>query len=65
MEELINKIPKLWLNNNRFCIEYCDCYWQIGYVDTKDSNIWLAHPIYQTRSGETLLEGLIKFKELL
>ena len=65
MEELINKIPKLWFNNNRFCIEYCDCYWQIGYVSTKDSNSWLAHPLDQTKSGETLFEGLIKFKELL
>lgn len=65
MEELINKIPKLWINNNRFCMEYCDCYWQIGYVSTKDSNSWLAHPLYQTKSGETLLDGLIKFKELL
>ena len=65
MEELINKIPKLWDNNDRFCIKYCDCCWEIGYVSVKDANSWLAHPSYQTRSGETLLEGLIKFKELL
>ena len=65
MEEVINKIPKLWVNNNRFCMAYHDCYWQIGYVSTTDSNCWLAHPIYQTKSGETLFEGLIKFKELL
>jgi hypothetical protein len=65
MEELINKIPKLWGNNNRFCMAYHDCYWQIGYVSPKNSDSWLAHPIYQTKSGETLFEGLIKFKELL
>lgn len=65
MEEIINKIPKLYGDNNRFCIIYCDCCWSIGYVKTTDSNCWLAHPCYQTRSGETLLEGLIKFKELL
>jgi hypothetical protein len=65
MEEIINKIPKLWDNNNRFCMAYHDCYWQIGYVDPKNSDSWLAHPIYQTKSGETLFEGLIKFKELL
>ena len=64
MEELINKIPKLWINNNRFCIAYHDCYWQIGYVNTNDSNCWLAHPIYQTKSGETLLEGLIKLNSI-
>ena len=58
MEEIINKIPKLYDDNCNFC-------WEIGYVDAKDSNCWLAHPIYQTKSGETLLEGLIKFKELL
>ena len=65
MEEIINKIPKLYSDNSRFCITYCDCYWQIGYVSPKDSNCWLGHPIYQTKSGETLFEGLIKFKELL
>lgn len=65
MEEVINKIPKLWSNNNRFCMAYHDCYWQIGYVNPKDSDSWLAHPLYQTKSGETLFEGLIKFKELL
>lgn len=65
MEEIINKIPKLYGDNNRFCIKYCDCFWSIGYVSVKDANTWLAHPSYKTRSGETLLEGLIKFKELL
>ena len=65
MEEIINKIPKLYGDNNRFCIRYSDCCWDIGYVSVKDANSWLAHPSYQTRSGETLLEGLIKFKELL
>lgn len=65
MEEIINKIPKLYGDNNRFCIRYSDCCWDIGYVSVKDANSWLAHPSYQTRNGETLLEGLIKFKELL
>ena len=65
MEEIINKIPKLWVNNYRFCIAYHDCYWQIGYVSTTDANCWLSHPMYQTKSGETLLEGLIKFRELV
>lgn len=63
MQEIINKIPKLYGNNYRFCIAYRDCYWQIGY--TNDNNVWLATPLYQTISGETLVEGLIKFKELI
>ena len=65
MEEIINKIPKLWCNNYRFCMAYRDCYWQIVYVSTNDANRWLSYPKYQTKSGETLLEGLIKFRELL
>ena len=63
MEEIINKIPKLYDDNYRFCIIFCNSYWQIGY--TRGNNAWLATPKYQTISGETLLEGLIKFKELI
>ena len=37
MEEIINKIPKLWDNNDRFCIKYCDCCQEIGYVSVKDA----------------------------
>lgn len=33
MQEIINKIPKLYGDNYRFCIIFCNSYWQIGYIN--------------------------------
>ena len=59
METLINTIPKE-IGKYRFQIKWCSTHWEIGYGENNTT----LYPCYQTKMGETLKEGLIKFKEL-
>jgi hypothetical protein len=65
LEEVINKIPKLYDDNYQFRITYINFGYSIGYIKVIGDDT-VSHPLeYVSKSGETLPDALRKFYQMV
>lgn len=66
LEEVINKIPKLYGDNFQLCITYINFGYNIGYIKAIDGIGIVKHSLeYVSKSGETLPDALRKFYQMV
>lgn len=66
LEEVINKIPKLYDDNFQLSITYINFGYSIGYIKAIDDDTIVKHSLeYVSKSGETLPDALRKFYQMV
>lgn len=65
LEEVINKIPKLYDDNFQLSITYINFGYSIGYIKAIDDRIVMHSLQYVSKSGETLPDALRKFYQMV